>query len=119
MPIEFEEILRDLELKRAAALPGDAGPAVDVETALAELELEPAAAQLALTLVDEDGGERPLTPAVVGRLVADALTTLALAGGEADADTAAARAAARAPSPARSGRRRSARPRRASRGRSR
>ena len=96
MPIEFEEILRDLELKRAAALPGDAGPAVDVETALAELELEPAAAQLALTLVDEDGGERPLTPAVVGRLVADALTTLALAGGEADADTAAARAIVRA-----------------------
>lgn len=60
MLIEFDEILRDLELKRAAALPGDAGPAVDVATALEGLEPEPAVAALQLA-ADDGGEERPLT----------------------------------------------------------
>jgi ribonucleoside-diphosphate reductase alpha chain len=94
MLIEFDELLRDLELKRAAALPGDDGPAVDVATALEGLEVEPAVA--ALTLAGDDDSERPFAPVDAARLIADALRTLALAGGEADADTAAARAIVRA-----------------------
>ncbi|MDO8187596.1 ribonucleoside-diphosphate reductase subunit alpha [Conexibacter sp. JD483] len=93
MLIEFDEILRDLELKRAAALPGDESPAVDVAAALAELD---DAAPLDLVVVDDDGGERPFAPALAAALVADALATLALAHGEASADTAAGRALVRA-----------------------
>lgn len=95
MLIEFDELLRDLELKRAAALPGDEGPAVDVATALEGLEVEPAVAALLLA-ADDGGSERPFAPADAAGLIADALRTLALAGGEADADTAAARAIVRA-----------------------
>ncbi|HVW19456.1 MAG TPA: ribonucleoside-diphosphate reductase subunit alpha, partial [Solirubrobacteraceae bacterium] len=39
----------------------------------------------------DDGGETAFAPALAGRLVADALATLAAASGEADADTAAGR----------------------------
>ncbi|MDO8212195.1 ribonucleoside-diphosphate reductase subunit alpha [Conexibacter sp. CPCC 206217] len=96
MLIEFDEILRDLELKRAAALPGGEGPALDVAAALAELEHEHEPALAGLTLIGEDGGERPFAPAQAGTVVADALRTLALAGGETAGDTAAARAIVRA-----------------------
>ncbi len=91
MTIDFAEILRDLEVKRAAALDPDQRPPIDVERALAELE----PADVPLAVVAEDGGEQPFAPVLAGRLVADALTTLAVAEGESDADTAAARAIVR------------------------
>ncbi len=84
MVIEFEEILRDLELKRAAAL--EALPAVG----LPELEAP------AVRVVDEDGGEAPLRAALPAGMVADALAVLAAADGEDEADTTAARAIVRA-----------------------
>jgi ribonucleoside-diphosphate reductase alpha chain len=46
-------------------------------------------------VIEEDGSERPLTLALVGTPAADALVTLALAGGEPEVDTAAARAIVR------------------------
>jgi ribonucleoside-diphosphate reductase alpha chain len=90
MVIEFDEILRDLELKRAATT--GAAAAIDVEAAVAGLE-EPASE---LVLVEEDGGEGALGLARIAAPVADAVATLALAGGEPEADTAAARAIVRA-----------------------
>jgi ribonucleoside-diphosphate reductase alpha chain len=91
MVIEFAEILHDLELKRAAALPADGRPALDVEAALADLRAAPD-----IRVRDDDGTEEPFTAALAGQLVAEAVTTLALAGGDADADTAAGRAIVRA-----------------------
>lgn len=83
MVIEFEEILRDLELKRAAAV--ETLPAIG----LPELEAP------AVRVVGEDGGEAPLSAALPAGMVADALAVLAAADGE-DADTTAARAIVRA-----------------------
>ena len=83
MVIEFAEILQDLELKRAAALPElptVALPALDAP---------------AVRVLDEDGGESELTAALPAGMVADALAVLAAAGGE-EADTVAARAIVRA-----------------------
>lgn len=91
MTIDFAEILRDLEVKRAAALTPEERPTIDLERALADLD----APDAPLALVGADGGEQPFAPALAGVLVADALTTLAVAEGEADADTAAARAIVR------------------------
>lgn len=88
MLIDFDEILHDLELKRAAALALDAHPSVNVEAALAGHDT-PA---IDVTLVLEDGGERPLELERIAEPVADALAIVALASGEADPDTAAARA---------------------------
>lgn len=82
MVIEFEEILRDLELKRAAAL--ETLPAVT----LPELDAPP------VRVVGEDGGEVALRSALPAGMVADALAVLAAAEGEA-ADTSAARAIVR------------------------
>jgi len=92
MLIEFTEILHDLELKRAAALDDPRRPRIDVVAAIADLD----APEVPLVLVEEDGGERPFAAALAAEPVADALATLALAGGEAEADTAAARAIVRA-----------------------
>ena len=90
MVIEFAEILHDLELKRAAALaPGDR-PVIDVAAAV-DHEAAPDVA-----VRDEDGIEQPYTPTLAGALVADALSTLAAAAGEQEADTAAGRAIVRA-----------------------
>ncbi|MDA0183652.1 ribonucleoside-diphosphate reductase subunit alpha [Solirubrobacter phytolaccae] len=83
MIIEFEEILRDLELKRAAAV--ETLPAIG----LPELESPP------VRVVGEDGGEAPLGAALPAGMVADALAVLATADGE-EADTTAARAIVRA-----------------------
>src|SRR4051812_4718586 len=86
MVIEFAEILQDLELKRAAAepsLPSITLPAFDGEVPV-------------VRVVDEDGGEAPLTHALPAGMVADALAVLAAAGGDAEADTVAARAIIRA-----------------------
>jgi ribonucleoside-diphosphate reductase alpha chain len=90
MVIEFAEILHDLELKRAAALAPAERPAIDVAAAVAG----DAAPDVAVR--DEDGVEAPYTPALAGALVAGALSTLAAAAGEAEADTAAGRAIVRA-----------------------
>ncbi len=94
MLIDFDEIHHDLELKRAAAtpLPADAGWGVDITAALAAGGLTGPE----LALVEEDGGERPLTTHDIARPLADALTTLAVAAQEPGADTAAARAILRA-----------------------
>jgi len=91
MIIEFAEILEDLELKRAAALPDDARPDVDVAAAVAGVDPAPD-----VTVTGEDGGDAPLTPTVAGAIVADAVATLAAAHGEAQADTAASRSIVRA-----------------------
>jgi ribonucleoside-diphosphate reductase alpha chain len=90
MVIEFAEILHDLELKRAAALAPDERPPIDFAAAVEE------APAPAVAVRDEDGVEAPYTPALAGALVAGALSTLAAANGEADADTAAGRAIVRA-----------------------
>src|SRR3954451_939182 len=84
MVIEFSEILQDLELKRAAAL-----PQLDTVT-LPELDEAPP-----VRVIGDDGGEAPLSAALPARMVADALAVLAAARGDA-ADTAAARAIVRA-----------------------
>jgi ribonucleoside-diphosphate reductase alpha chain len=91
MLIEFEEILHDLELKRAAALSAEERPSVDVAAALGALD-----ASSDLRVREEDGTEQPLTAVLAGALVADALSTLAAASAEAVADTAAAREIVRA-----------------------
>ena len=57
MLIEFEEILHDLELKRAAALAPSERPSIDVSAALGDLVAE-SPAGLELRVRDEDGGER-------------------------------------------------------------
>ena len=91
MLIEFDEILHDLELKRAAALPAEARPAVDVAAAVAGAPAPPD-----VRVRDEDGGEVAFDAALAGALVGDAICTLAVASGEETADTAAARAIVRA-----------------------
>ena len=78
--LDFPEILQDLELKRAAALPREERPAVDVTAALA--------VEMPDVQLDDEG---PLTAAHVAEVVAGALSALALAHGEPEANTAAAR----------------------------
>ena len=56
MLIDFDEILHDLDLKRAAAVPIDETFAVDVAAALAGAD----GLAAALLLVDENGAEQPL-----------------------------------------------------------
>ncbi|HEX5617478.1 MAG TPA: ribonucleoside-diphosphate reductase subunit alpha [Solirubrobacteraceae bacterium] len=90
MVIEFAEILHDLELKRAAALDPGERPAIDVAAAVDDATTPDVAVR------DDDGAEAPYTPALAGAMVADALSTLAVAAGEAEADTAAGRAIVRA-----------------------
>ena len=72
MLIEFEEILHDLELKRAAALDRGERPAIDVAAALGSAVT---AEGLSLRVRDEDGSEQPFEPALAAALVADALST--------------------------------------------
>jgi ribonucleoside-diphosphate reductase alpha chain len=90
MLIEFEEILHDLELKRAAALAPAERPLIDIAAALGETVAE-SPAGLELRVRGEDGGEQPFAPALAAQLVADALSTLAAASHETDADTVAGR----------------------------
>jgi ribonucleoside-diphosphate reductase alpha chain len=96
MLIEFEEILGDLELKRAAALESSQRPPIDVRGVLAEAaigEIAPGdrAGAGELLVREESGQEQGFTPLLAGRLVADALSTLAAARGELQADTAVGR----------------------------
>jgi ribonucleoside-diphosphate reductase alpha chain len=92
MLIDFDEILHDLELKRAAAAGLNDTFRIDIAAALSGQD------SLAgeLVLVDEDGTEEQLTPTHIAVPVADALATLALASGEARVDTSAGRAIIRA-----------------------
>jgi ribonucleoside-diphosphate reductase alpha chain len=92
MMIDFDEILHDLELKRAAALPLEDRPRLDIAAALAGH----AAPSLDVVLVEEDGGERPLELERIAEPVADALATVALASHESELDTTAGRAIVRA-----------------------
>lgn len=85
MLIEFDEILHDLELKRAAALDPGARPTVDVAVALGDAA--GSASTVAVRVRTADGGELPFDPVMAGRLVADALGVLAAAGGERTGDT--------------------------------
>lgn len=94
MLIEFDEILRDLELKRAAALDPSQWPALDVATALGRGDTD--SAELELRVRDEDGSEQPFTAALAAAETAQALRTLALANAETVADSAAARQILRA-----------------------
>ena len=84
MVIEFAEILQDLELKRAAAL-----PELPTRSRCRSCDAP------AVRVLGEDGGESALTAALPAGMVADALAVLAAAGGE-EADTVAARAIVRA-----------------------
>jgi ribonucleoside-diphosphate reductase alpha chain len=93
MLIEFDEILHDLELKRAAALKAADRPPIDVGAALGDERPEP---ELELSVRGEDGVDTPFSPALAGELVGEALSTLAAAAGEREADTAAGRAIVRA-----------------------
>lgn len=86
MLIEFDEILHDLELKRAASLPTEELPLAGVAEALAGLET--AASGLTVT---RPGGDRPFSAADAGSLTAAALGTVASARGQEIADPAAAR----------------------------
>ncbi len=90
MLIEFEEILHDLELKRAAALARNERPLIDVAAALGELAAD-SPAGLELRVRSEDGGEQRFSPTLAAELVADALSTLAAASSEQQADTVAGR----------------------------
>ena len=92
MLIDFDEILHDLELKRAAAATIDENFTVDVPAALAGHD----GLAVELALEEEDGGERPLAFEHIAAPVANALATLALASGESGVDTAAGRAIIRA-----------------------
>ncbi|MBN8866587.1 MAG: ribonucleoside-diphosphate reductase subunit alpha [Solirubrobacterales bacterium] len=85
MLIEFDEILHDLELKRAASLPTAELPLAGVTEALAGLE----AGASGLTVARPEG-ERPFEAADAGSLAAAALGTVASARGE-EADLPAAR----------------------------
>jgi ribonucleoside-diphosphate reductase alpha chain len=80
MMIDVEEILQDLELKRAAALPHEEQPAIDLEAALDGLDER----GLELTLIDAAADDHLPAATRVGRVVADALGTLALARGDAE-----------------------------------
>ncbi len=92
MMIDFAEILGDLELKRAAALPAPERGGVDLDAVLAGLP----AHDLGLTVRDAPGGSVPFTPALVARMAADAVATLALARGEEDGEVVAGPAVVRA-----------------------
>ncbi len=93
IPVNFDEVLADLELERAAALGAEARPRINVEAAIAELAAEPVPK---LVLAAADGTERPLVAQAVAELIADALATLAFSAGESDVDSSAARAIVRA-----------------------
>ena len=86
--IEFAEILQDLELKRAAALPLEEPAALDVAAATGDLDT----GDLDLRVRDDDGREVAFAPEMAARLVADALSTLSLAGGAGAVDEARGRA---------------------------
>lgn len=80
MIVDFEEILLDLELKRAAAVPSAERPPIDVAAALEGIEL----CIPDVSVVEESGGEVAFTPDLAGSAVADAAVLLALAREQGD-----------------------------------
>ncbi|MCW2962560.1 MAG: ribonucleoside-diphosphate reductase, alpha subunit, partial [Thermoleophilia bacterium] len=84
---DIDSVVRDLELKRAATAEALRRPVIDVAAALAAIEPR----TYGTTVVDELGHETPFTPVLPAKQVADAISTVALANGEAVADTAEAR----------------------------
>jgi ribonucleoside-diphosphate reductase alpha chain len=87
MIIDFDEILDDLEIKRASLLPAEELPEVDAVVAAASIDTD----GLAVDVVDELGEQRPLDLRAPCRLVAEALATLAAARDQAVDDEAATR----------------------------
>ena len=79
MIIDFEEILDDLEVKRASLLPPDELPHLDVAAATAVLD----SGGLTIRVVDELGRIRPFALTEACQWVADALGTVAAARGDA------------------------------------
>jgi len=82
MTINLPEILRDLEIKRAALLPDDQKPRFDGEAAVSDLD----ASGLDVRIVSKDA-EQPFRPAIAARIVGNALVTFQFARGSADVDT--------------------------------
>ncbi len=92
MLIEFDEILHDLELKRAASLPTEELPLVGVAEALAGLD---AGNDLGLKITGADGVEEAFGAPAAASLTAAALGTVASARGGAIQDADSARALVR------------------------
>ncbi|MFT4034600.1 MAG: ribonucleoside-diphosphate reductase subunit alpha [Patulibacter sp.] len=90
--LDFSDLLRDLDLKAAAAVPAEQRPPFDVAPALAAGPSFRAYRELALKVTGPDGGDQPFQPEIAAEMVADALVTLAIAEGDRRADTAPARA---------------------------
>ncbi|MDQ8044934.1 MAG: ribonucleoside-diphosphate reductase subunit alpha [Patulibacter sp.] len=90
--LDFSDLLRDLDLKAAAAAPAASRPPFDVAPALAAGPSFSIYRDLGLKVTGPDGGDAQFQPEVAARMVADALTTLAIAEGEGRADTASGRA---------------------------
>ena len=86
--LNLDAVLRDLELKRAASSDAAQRPFLDVAAALSSLEPH----DYGTTVVDELGHEQVFTPELPARQIADAISTVALALGETDVDTAENRA---------------------------
>jgi ribonucleoside-diphosphate reductase alpha chain len=76
--IDFDDILKDLELKRAAARPADEHMRFDIAGALSGLPADPP------ITIQGPGGPTPFAAAVAAGLVTDALATIALARGADD-----------------------------------
>ncbi len=75
MIIDFDEILDDLEVKRASLLPPDELPVIDVAAAVASIDTD----GLDVRVIREDEEERPFTLLLPALWVADAVATLAAA----------------------------------------
>ncbi|MBJ7470433.1 MAG: ribonucleoside-diphosphate reductase subunit alpha [Solirubrobacteraceae bacterium] len=90
--LDFSNLLRDLDLKAAAATAPPQRPPFDVGPALAAGPSFRDYRDLALNVTGADGGDSQFQPEVAAEMVADALVTLAIAEGDQRADTAPARA---------------------------
>ncbi len=90
--LDFSDLLRDLDLKAAAGTPATQRPPFDVAPALAAGPSFSIYRDLGLQVTGPDGGDQPFAPEIAAEMVADALTTLAIAHREGRADTASGRA---------------------------
>jgi ribonucleoside-diphosphate reductase alpha chain len=82
MTINLPEILRDLEIKRAALLPSDQKPYFDGLEAVRDLGLP----ELEIRLIGKDA-ERTFAPEIAAQIVGDALVTFHFARGQQDVNT--------------------------------
>ncbi|MDO9352838.1 MAG: ribonucleoside-diphosphate reductase subunit alpha [Solirubrobacteraceae bacterium] len=90
--LDFSDLLRDLDLKAAAAVTAPQRPPFDVGPALLAGPSFRDYRDLALKVTGSDGGDAQFRPEIAAEMVADALVTLTIAEGDARADTASARA---------------------------